>query len=313
MGDDVAQRATTWVEAAGKATALLLATIYGAGFLIVSIHHAKYGIVDFSPVKPRVFLAGAIFVFLVAVAALAAFRNFGFRNFTRAAYPLLDDPIARHEKRRPYAIAIRIILFYIPSRYVPFAFGFLFNFRSSAFSWSEVVAATLVVFWIILTFQHRKLRDFEQHPKMFLLVTFLLVFADFLSGLLYIERARFWTGCWFYLVGLGVMYLLSFKMDEFKRIEVETQLLPLIATALLVYSATVYDSMRPEYGGGQPVNVSVHFAQPNPVFGSSSAELRLVDETETGYYVIRKPEEKRAYFLPRGTVALIEFIQAPQP
>src|SRR5438094_6767355 len=129
--DNATAQAVSWIEAAGKGTALLLGTIYGAGFLIVSIHHAKYGIVEFSALKPRVFLAGAIFVFLVAIAAVVAFRNFGYRNFSRS-YPLLDAPVSQDPTKRTYVIAIRAILFYIPSRYVPVAFGFLFNFQQSS-------------------------------------------------------------------------------------------------------------------------------------------------------------------------------------
>jgi hypothetical protein len=65
-----------------KNAAFIFASIYGVGFLILSIHQGRYGIDTVEPFKPKVFSAGLLFVVLagapcIAMARLAAL--FGLR------------------------------------------------------------------------------------------------------------------------------------------------------------------------------------------------------------------------------------------
>lgn len=57
-----------------KHAAIIFAFIYGAGFLVLSIHHARFGMETTEPFKPKVFLAGVLFVVL-AGAPWAALRQ----------------------------------------------------------------------------------------------------------------------------------------------------------------------------------------------------------------------------------------------
>ena len=66
------------IQTISTATAIGVGIAYAAGLLIVSIHDARYGIVQLSPLNPRVLLTGAVFMGLVSVAAFVAFRDFGF-------------------------------------------------------------------------------------------------------------------------------------------------------------------------------------------------------------------------------------------
>src|SRR6266851_7395784 len=64
------------LEVTARAAALFVAVVYGTGFLIISVHHAQYGIAQFDPLKPKIFSTGVVFLLLVALPILAAFRLF---------------------------------------------------------------------------------------------------------------------------------------------------------------------------------------------------------------------------------------------
>ena len=77
-------RLAAGVEMYAKASALFLAVVYGAGFLIVAVHHAQYGVAQFDPLKPKIFSTGVVFFLLVAGASIAAFRVFQIVGLRRA-------------------------------------------------------------------------------------------------------------------------------------------------------------------------------------------------------------------------------------
>lgn len=67
---------TPALEKLTRYAALALAAIYATGFVIISIHHALYGIPVSSPVKPRIFPSGVISLLLLVLPVLAASREF---------------------------------------------------------------------------------------------------------------------------------------------------------------------------------------------------------------------------------------------
>ena len=87
------------LETVSKAGAVLLAIIYAAGFLIVILHHAQYGIAEFNPLKPKIFSAGILFGLLFAAPAVAGYR------FYVTPKQSTEGSI---EKTKPIVILIRI-------------------------------------------------------------------------------------------------------------------------------------------------------------------------------------------------------------
>lgn len=59
------------IELIARSTAPLLLMVYGAGFVILGFHDARYGVIQFSPFRTRIVLVGLVFAVLVGVAALA--------------------------------------------------------------------------------------------------------------------------------------------------------------------------------------------------------------------------------------------------
>ena len=66
-----------------KHAAVIFAVIYGIGFLVLSVHHARFGMEMTEPFKPKVFSAGILFVVLAGAPCVAMARSlhmFGLRK-----------------------------------------------------------------------------------------------------------------------------------------------------------------------------------------------------------------------------------------
>src|SRR6266566_9911191 len=66
-----------WAETFSKAVAGIAIALYACGFLIVSLHHSKFGFVGTNPFRPRVLAAGAWFFFFTSIPVSIAM---GFRS-----------------------------------------------------------------------------------------------------------------------------------------------------------------------------------------------------------------------------------------
>jgi hypothetical protein len=61
-------------DALSKSVAAVAIAVYACGFLIVSIHHSRYGFVGTNPFRPRILAAGAWFLFFSAIPITLATR-----------------------------------------------------------------------------------------------------------------------------------------------------------------------------------------------------------------------------------------------
>src|SRR5438552_8533055 len=72
------QPASKWrfVERVLSAGTGVFAVVYAAGFLIVSIHHGRYGVILFEFLRARVFAAGILLSVFIAAPVIGASRLF---------------------------------------------------------------------------------------------------------------------------------------------------------------------------------------------------------------------------------------------
>jgi len=77
-----------WADSLSKAVAALAIGLYGCGFLIVSLHHSKYGFIGINPFRPRILAAGAWFFFFAAipVSLAAMYKSLPWTKVARDAY-----------------------------------------------------------------------------------------------------------------------------------------------------------------------------------------------------------------------------------
>jgi hypothetical protein len=76
---------TPWADTFSKTVAGIAIALYASGFLIISLHHSRFGFVGTNPFRPRVLAAGAWFVFFtgIPVSIAARYRNYSWRQFAK--------------------------------------------------------------------------------------------------------------------------------------------------------------------------------------------------------------------------------------
>jgi hypothetical protein len=78
---------------------------------------------------------------------------------------------------------------------------------------------------------------------------------------------------------------------------------------LTIFASHVYPSIKASWGGGETLPVTLYLNGNVPVMPSQRWHVQLVEESDSGYYVVSKGE-KKAVFIPRSAVALVYFSDA---
>jgi hypothetical protein len=83
-------------------------------------------------------------------------------------------------------------------------------------------------------------------------------------------------------------------------------------TILTVFATAYYPHIKASYGGGTAIPIEITFTKDFPPMPNQTIACTLIDETDSGFYVIGK-DEKHATFIPRSAVTLIHFADASEP
>jgi len=302
MTEPLKERAASLIEMASKSVGVVLAVAYVAGFLIVALHHARFGIAEFSPLKPKVFAAGVLFLLLSLVPSVGAWR------WSRH---LLASSEESPESRRilKWRKVENAISFFLFAQVLALPWLFLFSPGMSI----KVITKPLWWFagwaalYLALIFVHR--RFFHRVPILLTLLSFIGAVGFFAISYILGSRESFWLSLWFYLVGVATIAVLHQKADSTKlaAVEWERWIPAVLLFPLSIFAAEIYGTIKSEYGGAAPRPVKIYLGKSNPISISPSDSVLLVEETEHGYYVKRTAEEKKLYFLKRDTVEAIQF------
>jgi hypothetical protein len=84
------------------------------------------------------------------------------------------------------------------------------------------------------------------------------------------------------------------------------QSLALGLAALAGFATLYYPRIKPSWGGGAPTPATIYFAKDSLVLPSRSASANILDEVDSGFYIIGG-NDKKATFIPRSEVALIYY------
>lgn len=288
----------SFLELIARAGAVLLALVYGSGFLIISLRHAAFGIAQYSFFAPRILSAGILFVFLIIVPTVAASRIFP------------ED--SEHDKDvAPEVLWCRrteaVLSLAITSVVLAFVASFLFKSEQPVPFHGFVLCGTTLLF---ATVARRVVRKRTESPVRGAILS-LSAFAALTASTLTHPQSHFAViSGWFFLVGFATPDVLLRKLmrepQTLKYLQWETWAF-LALFALSSYSILIYGSVKPEYGGGSTRPITLFLSQRIPVMASLSSQVHLIDENENGYYVLPTPESKRAIFVPRRVVAAIRF------
>lgn len=295
----LAQSLSPWADVLSKGAAGIVLVLYSSGFLIVSLHHANYGFVGANPFRPRILAAGAWFTLFTIIPAAWATRYrqlpwisvvgrlgfvlFVFYGLSNALFFTLFD-LGNSPSRTPYhhwsywvwgaGAVIAVVLYSIA-----------WDSKKITPTYLAVVSCAYVLFAIGLRIQGY------------------LIMNDFESGDL---------ALWFF--GVFAMTVLALKMHpggySGDRIRVLGTDLSLLISVLFVFGHDYYPHIKPSWGGGSPVAVTVYFAKDSPLKPNQSVSAELVDESNDGYYIVGQGDTK-AVFVPRSAVSLLYFSDKP--
>jgi len=295
------RRLPPYVEVAARTGAIIVGASYAIGFVIVTLHHSQFGVAEFSLLRARVFSAGALFLFLTIMPAVAAARIYSLFGLSGPDQSK-DDLCHVFPKLRNLALGFG---FYMVSLglagFCTFLFPRVENPKPCGVKFLLVtIAFSLCAF-------HPLRKYFDKVPLQCTVLSFLQPTLWFVVALLYFDRSLLNLSIWFYIVGiLTALWFAALRRPEgWRREAIEYSLVGALAL-LLFFSTRLYGQIRPAYGGGNPVAVVLHLSGDTPL-KKRSVSARLVEETDFGYYVLLTSGEGNAYFLRRDMVSAVQF------
>jgi hypothetical protein len=301
-------RSVNWdlIERVVKFGTGFVALVYAAGFLVVSVHHGKYGVVMFEFLRARVFAAGllfAVFLLIPIVAASRVFALFGLRTMGGTRY-LKSENI---KFARVNSIAqFSLLAFGLAS-------GAQVIFVSEAGAALPATKTDAIWFLLLMIATAPMLligdKWFDTHPKTIAAIN-LSALLGFLFALQKMRGHQF-SGVtyWFFGVGVGFLFLhwiTTGNAETVRRINWEGWFFSLLSL-VLIFTTTIYGQVKPAWGGGAVAPIAVHFARPTQFSPTSDVAAFLIDETDKGFYLTHKMDDHKGTFVPREAIASIDF------
>ena len=289
------------VQFLAQSAAFLVLIVYVAGFLVVSIHHALFGVVQFGLLRARILSAGILFSVFFAVAIIPVARIFGLFGYEEWS-PLGQTGAATAGRR----FVFRWLNFFLTAMAFSLVLrGFLDDYPhwSAPFVFIVLIAALVGLMGIQQISRRPRVSVLLGLIAIILIVAFFYRMRDFgLWGLL----------TWFTWVGLMAQFISSVVREpsQISQVRWDVWLGGAIGTVSL-FALLLYPQIRFALGGGVPVPVTMQFFDKSPIDSSSRSQVWLIDETEFGFYVLTSKHQGKAVFLPRNLVSAVYFGEAP--
>ena len=289
-------------ELLSKGWVLLLGAIYGTGYIVVSMYHASLGLNEINPLRPKIAAAGLLFL---AFSSGAMFLAYYARSALRGDRSYLSEG-----QERRYRLAVGGLYLYCLD-----------------------ILATSGVSQII------RYDDSQQpHGSLFLSLwglSLIISLAALFTG--YSQPSQHWKGHWLLhsvctllaivLISLSIpehgkyssrqfaLYLATVQLpastffgisalSALNKFNIWTNVSTLLLLPFITFSLWVYPHTRAAFGGGEPTVAQMYLALPNG--DKTSEQVKIVDETDNGYYVIQVTKTQVQY-IPRSAVTSVVF------
>jgi hypothetical protein len=289
-------------DIAVRAGGLLVAAAYVFGFLVVTTHHAQFGISDFTLLRPKILTAGTCFLAVTLFAVFTGLRTFGLAGLSGVGLPVDAKPA----RERETVYMIRVFVLWSMSLAVALFVGPLLFQDGPWQPWLRLreYAAVAVCGGAAQVCEH--LPRIPRKYRILLIVSLQLGLAAFAWR--FFAESVFWLGLWMGLVSwtsaaFGAWFQNTEKLARIVQIE---SILMLVGSGLLVfYSLTLYGRIQPWLGGGAPLRVDFALRDSVPFINGHDVQASLLEETEHGFYIVH--EGGRAVFIPRDVVRSVRY------
>lgn len=288
-----------YVDWIARTSATVLVVCYGAGFIILAAHDAHYGIVQFSPLRPRIFFVGFVFCTLAVLSAAAEFYGLSLLPSLKA---IVDDTEPARQGARRSVLSGGFV-------FTAFLMAFLFGLINSTAApkvqptWFVILAIALIV--ILGVAVARVSREFAAHPARTAYIMLGLVLAFFILVYSYVqlETANLTV---FLILAAWIVNDVGKRHPDRLKSALDFWNWVWIAFLFAFYVIEVFPNIQSKWGGGATVPVVLYLNERVPWFDSIVAPVSLVDETDNGFYVVLSPKGK-AFFIPRAHVSSVYF------
>jgi hypothetical protein len=281
------------LEVLAKAAAALLVIFYIFGFLVVSAANYKHGITNFGLFRVRVVSAGVLAALFSGAASWLWEGAFGLP--------------ARRKEDAPatWSLSVKCLAFLVAVRFTSwFLNGLIFSAPPSKYAGWRIVLYLLTVAVIAIPSQTKR-----KYPIWFSSLCWVMVVIFAVA-----EAAFQWrTGAdhiflWFLFIAVIAEATTSnLKVVNTIRDVNWLMLTTDLALVPILFGTVLFEKIPPRFGGGKPVPVVFQFAGTSPIDGAVKDKFWLLDEGDSGFYVLQAPEDKKGIFLPRSSVAAIYY------
>jgi hypothetical protein len=286
------------IDALAKLATTIVLLLYAVGFLITSLYYADYGFSPTNPFRARVASAGVWFGIMIVVPMFVG-------RFTNRKHLLMRMQAKPWQQWSVFALSL-----YITS----YSASFLL---AAAFQIGQSLRASIIPLAIsvgMLLFVVGPIYKWLKKPSLAGFLTWLTLF-----GLIQVNLIRVMTlGHGFTQDGLVLwVFVVAFSAvtdlyDFPSNVGWHTDWYATVGTLLIlitVFSAHVYPHIKSSWGGGQTLPITLYLNGSSPVFQNQHWQVQLIEEAESGFYVLDK-HEKKATFVPRSAVSLVYFSDA---
>ncbi len=286
-----------------RLSAGLAAAGYVAGFVIVALHDQKFGIMELNPFRSRVVSAGVLFGLLVAIPVLAVsrtFQLFGLRNKSAVSFLVAADKV-KYAKLAVYAdfYFVCFVLSFLSGVFFPPSF---LDVRPWGYLLALATVAVVAAVWVVRD------KAFDSQAVGFVVLSFAAAGGLAVVGYFYWSHTMLLLSFWYYLVSMVAVYGRGLFNENQKWRTVAWDKYVLYGIGIVaIFAVGIYGRIKPSFGGGRPIPVVLQFPSGDPISGSKTARLLLVDENDYGYYVLMPDRIGVAYFVRRDLVSTIEF------
>jgi hypothetical protein len=279
---------------------LFLAGIYGSGYLVVSVYHASLGLNELSPLRPKVVFAGVLFLSLTAYAAFLDW-------YVQSVFWNDVKDLVNKVLKVAYLVLAQFCF------YLFAAAPMMVLFRETAAPSSIWITGGFVVilvslFFVLAFHQAHRLPWMQRwiSGRTITPVCIILIVALAASLLKYGGLFRQFM---IFLVAVTVVtrvILTLIKKGNIPDFQ-EWSLIPLLVVLpILIFGTWVYPHMRAAFGGGEPTQADLWLTLPDGNKGVQKVRAKIVDETDSGFYLI-EDGEARVRYVPRSAINAVVF------